>query len=517
MNQNLKLNVEKLQSLLPKFKASDAQFASNLIASFKKYGGLTPKQEPWVEKLIARVEVPAFQVLASYPAAVIQEPVHVGGFGGVIKLFAEAKAHLKFPKIRLQVEGRKVILALNGPKSLKAGHVSVLGEGTYPNRTFYGSVSPEGVFTPTYKTVNPFTQALTALLSELAENPARVAKDYGKLTGNCCFCGKDIGKGKEQRSVLVGFGPDCAEHYGLKGQWLAAAEKAEAKASVSPLGEWISAAKPAPLTETEVAVVVEAFGAASQQVPVSAPLKLEGPWIGSGGLPKPSVQDEVIESLVQAANEAGLAEQPKFTVFASYPSQADTVLAAEAQHEAAYEAKLKDESFWSAVGTSIEALGESAAQASDAQQAAKLEALNDYVVKPMAEVLLAAEAAQAAKLEVLSKSLLFNTTAVIPAIAALGEKAAHAEAATDSLVEQWQKVPVDAYQTGSIEWADTGGESVQPLPEINPDEQQAELGPDYLLACPEVKTCYLCEQSAVASKELHGYTVCESCIKELNA
>jgi len=444
MNQNLKLNVEKLQSLLPKFKASDAQFASNLIASFKKYGGLTPKQEPWVEKLIARVEAPAFQVVAS--SAVIQEPVHVGGFDGVIKLFAEAKAHLKFPKIRLQVEGRKVILALNGPKSLKAGHVSVLGEGTYPNRTFYGSVSPEGVFTPTYKTVNPFTQALTALLSELAENPARVAKDYGKLTGNCCFCGKDIGKGKEQRSVLVGFGPDCAEHYGLKGQWLAAAEKAEAKASVSPLGEWISAAKPAPLTETEVAVVVEAFGAASQQVPVSAPLKLEGPWIGSGGLPKLSVQDEVIESLVQPT----LTVSPKA---------------------------------WEVIDT----LAESLAQASDAQQAAKLEALNDYVVKPVAEVLLAAEAAQAAKLEVLSKSLLF------------------------------QKVPVDAYQTGSIEWADTGGESVQPLPEINPDEQQAELGPDYLLACPEVKTCYLCEQPAVASKELHGYTVCESCIKELNA
>jgi hypothetical protein len=216
-------SVAKLATLVPVLKASDAKFASDLIASFKKYGGLTPKQEPWIGKLIARAEAPKVAPVAA---------VNVGGFTGVVALFGKAKdSGLKFPKIRLSLNGEAVILSLNGPKSKRPGFVSISGDGVYPNRAFYGSVSPEGVFTP-FKSEMP---GLTALLTELATNPARVAKDHGKLTGNCCFCGKAIGEGKEVRSVLAGFGPDCAENYGLKAEWLAAADKAEAKASVAPL------------------------------------------------------------------------------------------------------------------------------------------------------------------------------------------------------------------------------------------------------------------------------------------
>ena len=147
----------------------------------------------------------------------------------MVALFGKAKASgLKFPKVRLVLNGTKVVLSLNGPNSKAPGAVSINGEGQYPNRVYYGRVSPDGVFQP-FKTVLP---GLVELLTELASNPARVAKDYGKLTGNCCFCGKGVGYGKEERSALVGFGPDCAENYGLKAEWLAAAEKAEAKASV---------------------------------------------------------------------------------------------------------------------------------------------------------------------------------------------------------------------------------------------------------------------------------------------
>lgn len=220
-------SVAKLATLVPVLKASDAKFASDLIASFKKYGGLTPKQEPWIGKLIARAEGP--KVVVPVAAA-----VNVGGFAGVVALFGKAKeSGLKFPKIRLMIAGTKVILSLNGPKSKAPGAVSISGEGTYPNRSYYGRVATDGTFTPAQATYGEFLTALTAILTELASNPARVAKDHGKLTGNCCFCGKAVGEGKEVRSVLAGFGPDCAEHYGLKAEWLAAAEKAEAKASVA--------------------------------------------------------------------------------------------------------------------------------------------------------------------------------------------------------------------------------------------------------------------------------------------
>ena len=164
--------------------------------------------------------------------------VNVGNFAGVIALFGKAKdAGLKFPKIRLTLNGKPLVFSLNGLKSKAPGAVAINGEGKFPNRAYYGRVTPDGTFVP-FQTLD----GLTDLLTEFASNPARVAKDYGKLTGNCCFCGKGLGYGKEQRSALVGFGPECAENYGLKAEWLAAAEKAEAKASVAPLkleGPWI--------------------------------------------------------------------------------------------------------------------------------------------------------------------------------------------------------------------------------------------------------------------------------------
>jgi len=221
---NLSDNVAKLASLIPVLKASDAKFASDLIVSFKKYGSLTPKQEPWIERLIARAVAPV-----AAPQA--QAAVSVGSFGNVVALFNKAKeSGLKFPKVRLTVGGTKVVLSLNGKNSKAPGYVSISGEGTYPNRAYYGRVSPDGAF-------QPFKSGLTGLvelLTEFSANPARVAKDHGKLTGNCCFCNKVLGLGKEKRSVLVGFGPDCAENYGLKAEWLAAAEKVEVATEVAP-------------------------------------------------------------------------------------------------------------------------------------------------------------------------------------------------------------------------------------------------------------------------------------------
>jgi hypothetical protein len=276
---NLTESVAKLETLIPKLKANDAKFASDLIRSFKKYGSLTVKQTPWIEKLIVRAEAPVFSAPLAAPAA-----VNVGGFAGVVALFAKVTV-LKFPKIRLMVEGTKVVLSLNGAKSKNPGFISISGEGKYPNRTFYGRVSPEGTFTPAHAAYGSFLTALTSLLTELASNPVRVAKDHGKLTGHCCFCGKSVGYGKEDRSALVGFGPDCAERWGFKTEWLAAAEKAEAQASVAPVTPeafetWTTAVKAevdalstVPVKETEDKLLAELiFGAPAVDMTTSPTL-----------------------------------------------------------------------------------------------------------------------------------------------------------------------------------------------------------------------------------------------------
>jgi hypothetical protein len=206
--------IQKLKSLLPKLSAKDATFASDLIYSYKKYGKLTDKQEPWVDKMIVRAESP-----------VVEAPkIEVGGFGGVVDLFKKAKQHLKYPRIVLACLGEKVIFSLAGPASKTPGFILVAGEGSYPNKKWFGRVSPHGVWEPSHSTSTEMREALQKLLTEFANDPARVAKKYGKLTGICCFCASPL---TDPKSTAAGFGPVCAKHYGLEEQWKGAVKKLE--------------------------------------------------------------------------------------------------------------------------------------------------------------------------------------------------------------------------------------------------------------------------------------------------
>ena len=213
--------ITNLQNVLDKLNQSDRAFAASLIHSYHKYGKLTERQAPWVEKLYQKAVAPYVEVPV----------VNLGGFEGVVALFNATKGKLKFPKIRLSFNGNPIVLALAGPKSKYSGLVIVTDGGKYPYTKFYGTVDTKGSFTPRKWVTDEFKEGLVALLTKLAVAPAETAKEHGKLTGNCCFCNKALGLGKEKRSVLVGFGPDCAEHYGLKAEWLAAANKVAEGAS----------------------------------------------------------------------------------------------------------------------------------------------------------------------------------------------------------------------------------------------------------------------------------------------
>jgi hypothetical protein len=206
--------IQQLKSLLHKLSPKDATFASDLIYSYTKYGKLTEKQIPWVDTLIERGLNPPAEA----------PKIEVGGFGGVIDLFKKAKEHLKHPKIVLACLGEKVIFALAGPSSKAPGSITVSGEGQYPDRKWFGRVSPAGAWEPASGLKADMLEALQKLLTEFANDPARVAKKYGKLTGLCCFCASPL---TDKRSTAAGFGPVCAKHYGLEDQWKMAVKKME--------------------------------------------------------------------------------------------------------------------------------------------------------------------------------------------------------------------------------------------------------------------------------------------------
>lgn len=135
-------------------------------------------------------------------------PAEMLEFKRIATLLETARQHLKWPKIRLQTTlGQQVFIGLAGPDSKEPGSVVVTYK--WPDgyeRQFGGRISHDGTFRG-----SPPTD-VKDVLKELAEDPERVATEYGRLTGNCCFCGSGL---IDERSTVVGYGPVCAKHFGL--------------------------------------------------------------------------------------------------------------------------------------------------------------------------------------------------------------------------------------------------------------------------------------------------------------
>ena len=134
---------------------------------------------------------------------------NVGDLSGLISLFNAAKDHLKYPKIRLLApSGQVVVLSVAGGKSQYPGTILVVDEGRYPDNKYFGRLFPDG----RWSAGRAATTEVLDLLRRLAADPATVAAEYGKLTGNCCFCRKAL---SDERSKAVGYGSTCAEHFNL--------------------------------------------------------------------------------------------------------------------------------------------------------------------------------------------------------------------------------------------------------------------------------------------------------------
>lgn len=130
----------------------------------------------------------------------------------IYALFETAISHsLKFPKIRLRAaNGETVVLKLNGSRSKYEGSICVANDAAYgaSDNKYFGRIERNGAWIP----ARDSSPVIVALLDELAANPAETAAKYGKLTGNCCFCSTPL---KDARSTAVGYGPICADHFGL--------------------------------------------------------------------------------------------------------------------------------------------------------------------------------------------------------------------------------------------------------------------------------------------------------------
>lgn len=197
----------RLYEVVDKLSGRDREFASSLLDQERRGRRLSTKQLYWVTKLVEKAEAGS---TAPAPVAKV-----AGSLTAIVSLFEKAAEHLQYPKIILHDEVVGTIrLWVAGEKSKEPGSVSIVTDGRYGERDWIGRVSKTGEFTPSprLRSDGDALTSLTALLTRFAADPAHEAAEYGRLTGQCCFCARRL---DDERSTSVGYGPICASNYGL--------------------------------------------------------------------------------------------------------------------------------------------------------------------------------------------------------------------------------------------------------------------------------------------------------------
>lgn len=212
----------ELQNVIDQVPESDKAFALSLIDKGRQYG-VTPKQAYWIDVLFKR----ATGVDDKPPQRKLE-----GDLKPMMVMLHFAKQHLKFPKVRLLMpsayeeireHGKAVVassdwlrrhtvrLALAGDRSKYSGQVQVTDSFPYGQNTWYGRIDKDGTWTQP-RGAQELSEEVAMVLTEFSQDPVQAATAYGKIMGNCCFCNREL---TDQRSTDVGYGKDCAAHYGL--------------------------------------------------------------------------------------------------------------------------------------------------------------------------------------------------------------------------------------------------------------------------------------------------------------
>jgi Family of unknown function (DUF6011) len=171
--------------------------------------------ENWRENLKARV----LQVrddlgarLAKFAAAKAAEPKPVAHAASspLFAILAKAKeSGIEFPKLRFEPQaGQRLVVSVAGASSKLPGTLNLTDGKPFGQNVWFGRVNLDGSVLQS-KSWQPW---VGEILDGFAKDPAGFAGAYGKKTGRCCFCGRHL---ETKESVAVGYGPICAEKFGL--------------------------------------------------------------------------------------------------------------------------------------------------------------------------------------------------------------------------------------------------------------------------------------------------------------
>jgi hypothetical protein len=173
-------------------------FAQSMHDAIRQWGHLTERQLAACTNAAAKAA--ARQADRAVAATARLEAAPVVSMDKLMAAFAAASAAgLKSPKLR--VNG--LVISPAKAASANAGFLYVKNGETY-----LGKVSPEGKFLRG----RDCDDAAEAHLLTVAADPLAAAVSYGKATGSCSCCGKEL---TNKISIDLGIGPICRAKWGL--------------------------------------------------------------------------------------------------------------------------------------------------------------------------------------------------------------------------------------------------------------------------------------------------------------
>lgn len=177
--------------------------AGSFAADLAARRSFSPAQVAWVHKLATERLEQAMEREAARLAPVVPDACPMPRTLGI--LHKAASAQKAFPTIRLG----SLRLGLTGSRSrLGAGALSVVVVDGGERR---GLLQADQNGTVVWLAKGATAEQL-ALLANLEADPSKVLGQHGVATGVCCCCGRPL---SDKRSREVGYGPICAEKFGL--------------------------------------------------------------------------------------------------------------------------------------------------------------------------------------------------------------------------------------------------------------------------------------------------------------
>lgn len=163
-------------------------FAASLVEQFNKRGSLSEKQTGAAVAMLMKVK--------ANQAARAEAPTV--DLSNVVAMFNKAHEAIKTPKFRFE----DLVVSRAPDSGANAGALYVKVDGEYAGKVKEGK----------WFDLRTAPQDTLSKLQQIAESPLGSAVAYGRKTGTCACCGRELTK---HESIDRGIGPICAERFGL--------------------------------------------------------------------------------------------------------------------------------------------------------------------------------------------------------------------------------------------------------------------------------------------------------------